>query len=78
MRTLFVTNADYVEGHQLKISFNDSTIQIIDFGPFIMENPHPQHNKSRHISHFKRFKIERGNVVWGKDLDLIFPVSQLH
>jgi hypothetical protein len=62
----------------LKISFNDGTSQIIDFGPFLMENPHPQHDKYRDVSNFKRFKIERGNVVWGKDWDLIFPVSQLH
>ena len=24
------------------------------------------------------FKIENGNIVWGEDWDLIFPIEQLH
>jgi len=27
---------------------------------------------------FNRFAIENGNIVWGKNWDLIFPVEQLH
>ncbi|WP_366107231.1 hypothetical protein [Spirosoma sp.] len=54
------------------------TSQVIDFGPFLSAHSHPQHDKYRKLANFKRFKIERGNVVWGKDWDLIFPVAQLH
>lgn len=78
MRTLFITHADYVDGYRLDISFSDGTSQIIDFGPFLINHSHPQHNKYRVISNFKLFKIERGNLVWGHDWDLIFPIEQLH
>ena len=27
---------------------------------------------------FKRFKLEMGNVVWGRNWDLIFPISALY
>lgn len=27
---------------------------------------------------FKCLKIENGNIVWGEDWDLIFPIEQLH
>ncbi|HEV7351255.1 DUF2442 domain-containing protein [Telluribacter sp.] len=70
--------ADYVEEYRLKISFSDGTSQIIDFGPFLKNHSHPQHDKYRRLANFKQFRIERGNVVWGKDWDLIFPVSQLY
>jgi len=78
MRTLAVTDADYIDGYRLEVHFTDGTTQLVDFGPFLQNHPHPQHNKYRQLSNFKRFRIERGNVVWGKDWDLIFPVSQLH
>lgn len=78
MRTLAVTEAEYVGEHRLQIRFSDSTSQVVDFGPFLQNHPHSQHNKYRRLTNFKRFRIERGNIVWGKDLDLFFSVAQLH
>ena len=78
MRTLAITQAEYVGEYRLHLTFSDGTSQVVDFGPFLMNHPHPQHNKYRQLGHFKRFRIDRGNVVWGRDWDLIFPVSQLH
>jgi hypothetical protein len=73
-----VVEAEYLSGYKILISFSDKTRQVIDFGPFLVEHPHPQYNKYKNPSNFKKFKIERGNIVWGKDWDLIFPVEQLH
>ena len=78
MITLAIIDAEYVDQYRLKLSFPDSTIQVVDFGPFLINHPHPQHNKYKNLTNFRRFHIERGNVVWGKDWDLLFPVSQLH
>ena len=78
MRTLTVTEAKYIDQYQLRLTFSDGIVQVVDFGPFLLNHPHPQHDKYRKLANFKRFKIERGNVVWGRDWDLIFPVSQLH
>lgn len=64
MRTLFVTQADYPDEYRLDITFSDGASQIVDFGPFLVNHPHPQHDKYRTVSNFKRFKIERGNLVW--------------
>ncbi|GAA4413360.1 hypothetical protein GCM10023187_41550 [Nibrella viscosa] len=78
MRTLAVTGAEYVDEYRLQLSFSDGTTQVVDFEPFLTNHPHPQHNKYRKLTNFKRFRIERGNVVWGRDWDMIFPVAQLH
>lgn len=32
----------------------------------------------KQLSNFKKFKIEKGNIVWGEDWDLIFPIEQLY
>ena len=78
MRTLEMIKAEYIGEHRLKLAFSDGTSQVVDFGPFLENHPHPQHNKYRRLANFKRFRIERGNVVWGRDWDLIFPLAQLH
>ena len=41
-------------------------------------HPHPQYNKYLDPRKFNRFTIDNGNVVWGKNWDLIFPIEQLH
>lgn len=75
---IMVTHAEYVSAYNILISFSDLTQQTVDFGPFLVGHPHPQYNKYKNPIHFRKFKIERGNIVWGKDWDLIFPVEQLH
>lgn len=78
MRTLTVMQAKYASEYRLKLSFSDGTLQVVDFGPFLQNHPHFQHDKYRQLANFKRFRIERDNVVRGKDWDLIFPIPQLH
>lgn len=75
MKTLAVTEAEHVGELCLRLSFSDETSQLVDFGPFLTNHPHPQHNKYRRLANFKRFKIERGNIVWERDWNLIFPVA---
>ena len=57
----------------IKISEN-----IVDIGEYIRNNPHPQYNKYLDPRKFKRFAIENGNIVWGKNWDLMFPIEQLY
>lgn len=73
-----VINASYVEGYKVEIWFSDTTVKIVDFGHFLQKHPHPQYNKYQDTELFKQFKIEAGNLVWGENWDLIFPISQLH
>jgi hypothetical protein len=74
MKTILVTGATYIQAYKVKIEFS----RVIDFEPFLKENPHPQWNKYNNVDNFKKFKIENGNLVWGRNWDLIFPVSGLY
>ena len=78
MRTLAVTGAEHLGEYRLRVSFSDGTMQVVDFGPFLLNHSHPQHDKYRKLTNFKRFRVERGNLVWGRDWDMIFPIAQLH
>ena len=75
--TITIESAQYISGYKLEIKFSNNTVNIVDFEMFLLKNPHPQWNKYKTIVNFKQFKIEKGNVVWGKDWDLIFPIDQL-
>ena len=78
MKTISVISATYVSGYKVRLSFNDGIQKTIDLAAFFSTHSHPQYNKYKNISSFKKFKIEMGNIVWGKDWDLIFPVYSLY
>ncbi len=77
-RFLYISDAKYLGGLALCLSFNDGTTKTIDFSSFFKKNPHPQYDKYSDPNKFKRFYLDNGNVVWGKNWDLFFPIENLH
>jgi len=78
MKTFKITKAEYSGGHKVELTFNDAEKRIVDFGIFLKKRPHPQHDKYNNLENFKKFKLENGNIVWGKNWDMIFPPEQLY
>ena len=78
VKFLRVDRAEYDSDYKVRVAFNDGTQRIVDFGLFLMQHPHPQYNKYRDVELFKSFSIDMGNLVWGENWDLIFPIEQLH
>lgn len=78
MNNLYITNAEITGDLSVLLLFNDNTQQIVDIGGYIRNHPHPKYNKYLNPKQFASFKIENGNIVWGEDWDLIFPIEQLH
>lgn len=74
---LYVTKVEYLYGLSLRITFNDGCVRDIDFTSFFKKNSHPQFNKYCEPKKFKKFVIDHGNVVWGKNWDLMFPIEDL-
>lgn len=75
---IHITKVEHIEDLKLKIFFNDGVIKIVDFRPFLVCHPHPQYNRYNDLKKFKRFKINNGNLVWGKNWDMVFPLDQLY
>ncbi len=78
MKTISVKEARYLNEFKIEILFNDNKKKVVDFETFLRSHSHPQFNKYKETKNFKKFQIENGNVVWGKDWDMIFPVYDLY
>ena len=78
MKTISIKNAVYAGKFKLKILFTDKKEKIVNFETFLKKHSHPQFNKYKKEENFKKFQIENGNVVWGKDWDMIFPIWDLY
>lgn len=77
-RGLAVVAAQYALDYKVRIMFSDGTWKSVDFEPFLFAFDRGYYDKYRKLPVFKNFKIDDGNIVWGKNWDLIFPVAQLH
>ena len=78
IENIIIIKATYAGDYKIDLTFADNTVKQIDFGIFLINNPHPQHNKYRQIRNFKKFKIDGGNIVWGRNWDLIFNPRKLY
>lgn len=78
MEALHITSALYQRPLSVLLTFNDKHTALVNIGDFIHKHPHPQYNKYLEEKNFKKFKLEDGNIVWGKNWDLIFPVELLY
>jgi hypothetical protein len=74
---LEITDANYVAGHRIRLTFNDGTMREVDFGPFLAKARNPDTTDYREVERFKRFRIEGGDLVWG-DYQMIFPIIDLY
>ena len=73
-----IVKAEYIEAYKVKLTFDDKKHRTVDFGEFILNSTYETFNQYKDLKKFKRFALENGNIVWGKDWDLIFPLEQLY
>src|SRR5580693_5348697 len=72
-----VIKAKYLHDYVVRVAFNDGKVNDIDFAdPFAELRGY--YARFRKHAAFKRFKIEDGNLTWGPDAAVIFPVDQLY
>ena len=74
---LEVTEAKYVSGYKLLLTFNDGEVRVVDFGPFLEKARNPDTTDYRDLKKFKSFRIEYGDLIWG-DHQMIFPIMDLY
>lgn len=76
--SLKVEKATYIDGYKLSIAFTDGKHTVVDFRPFLDTVKGGFLEKYKNPVYFKKFNVAEGNIVWGKDWDLVFPVAQLY
>ncbi|NCO32227.1 DUF2442 domain-containing protein [bacterium] len=77
-RLFQVTEAELIKDFCIKITFSNGYTRTIDFYQWLSNNLKGYYKKYLEPKNFKNFKIEHGNIVWGKDWDLIFHLDDLY
>lgn len=72
-----VTEAKYLSGYKLLLTFNDGAVRVVDFGPFLQKARNPDTTDFCDLKRFKSFRIDHGDLVWG-DYQMIFPIMDLY
>ena len=78
MEKLYIIKAEDKGNLTVSLTFSDNTMQTVDIGDFIRRHPHPQYNKYLDPKKFSRFTLDNGNIVWGKNWDMRFPIENLY
>ncbi len=71
-----LVSATYLKDYKIELLFDDKKKQLIDFLSTLKSNPVCK--KYLDMSEFMKFKIEEGNLVWGKNWEMIFTVESLY
>ena len=74
---LEVTDARYASGYKISLTFNDGTVRVMDFEPFLRKARNPDLTQYRRLRRFKSFRLHHGDLMWG-DYEMIFPITDLH
>jgi len=75
--TILIEHAESAGDFKLRLTFNDKTDKIVDFGPFLRNSRNPQIHAFLDPTRFNEFSIKDGDLVWG-DYDLCFPIGDLY
>jgi hypothetical protein len=74
---LEIAEAKYVSGYKIRLTFNDETVRVMDFEPFLRKARNPDLEQYRQIKRFKQFRLHYGDLLWG-DYEMIFPIIDLY
>ena len=74
---LEITQAEYVSGYKIRLTFNSGLVRVMDFEPFLRKARNPDLTQYRQLRKFKSFRLHYGELMWG-DYEMIFPIADLH
>jgi len=72
---MYIKNAEYITGYQLRVWFTDGTVRIISLYGLLNRSKNHLINKYLDINLFKQFKVEEGTLCWGENEFDINPVK---
>ncbi len=72
---LMVSSAKYFHDFTIAISFTNGKTSLVDFLPLFQKHVKGGNIKYFAPQNFKKFIVKNGNIYWGRNEDIIFPVS---
>jgi len=75
---LTIERAYYLGNKTLLIAFTNGVQKRLDFSPIFNQYVKGDYIQYARPSKFKKFIVANGNISWGSNEDVIFPVSFLY
>ncbi len=72
-----VVAAVYLKDFEILLYFSNGEQRIVNFLP-LFSKLSGNYNKYSNRENFKKFIVKNGNIYWGKNEDVIFPVAGLY
>lgn len=76
--TIAIKKADYLGGFMLVLTFNNGVQKRLDFLPIFNQTLLGYYEQFKKPAKFKKFVVANGNISWGANEDVIFPVIFLY
>jgi Protein of unknown function (DUF2442) len=76
-KKIAVSSAVYLKDFEVLLYFNNGEQRIVNFLPLFskLSGAYLKYSLSEN---FKKFIVKNGNIYWGKNEDVIFPVASLY
>lgn len=76
--SLTIPKAHYLGSYKILLWFSNSKQRIFNFEPLFQKYAKAEYSAWSRPSNFKKYVVDNGNIYWGKNEDVIFPVSFLY
>lgn len=78
IQKLSIIEAKYINSFKVLLSFSNGKQRIVDFYPLLSKTLKGYYSKYLLPANFKKFVVKNGNIYWGDNEEVIFPVSLLY
>ncbi len=72
-----IKSAKYIRDFMIAMSFTNGETKLFDFLSLFQKHVKGENIKYFAPQNFKKFIVKNGNIYWGRNEDVIFPVSIL-
>lgn len=73
--SIAIISAKYIQDFTIAISFTNGETRLVDFLPLFHKHVKGENLNYFAPQNFKKFIVNNGNIHWGKNEDVIFPVA---
>jgi len=77
-KSLTIKAATYIQDFKIAIVFSNDETKLVDFLPLFQKYVKGNNLKYFSPQNFKKFIVADGNIYWGRNEDVIFPVQVLY
>jgi hypothetical protein len=72
-----INSAEWIADFRIRLFFSNGKSKVVDFLPLFGKFVKGEYTKYFSPVLFKKFIVKNGNIYWGKNEDVIFPLHLL-